>query len=249
MSDHGAPGGGEQGAPAGSHAKPLLLLCLFVVGLNLNLAVLGFVPALVGVDLKENPTGYVYVVLSAQAALSTAFLCLLWYVLRKAGQGLGAVGLRFRSLRRDMLFGVWTYLQVLPLIAASVLVVAFVLTRLGVSLQRSMVHEMAAESARHAASALAFAAMASVVAPVLEETLFRGLLYTSLRGWLGFWPAAVVSAACFAMMHVGASRLPTAILGLALAWTYERSGSLVPAIAAHALHNALLYGALLLVSR
>lgn len=249
MVENGVTAGAGDDPGAGPRADPFLLLCLFITGLSLNLGTASLAPSLLGVTLEGSPVAFVYTVLSAQVALGAVFLCLVRWALRRRGRGFEAVGLRFGSLRRDLLFGVATYLRILPLVLAAILIVALVLARLGVSFERSAVQEMAAESVRNAASVIAFAAMASAVAPVLEETLFRGLLYTALRQWFGFWTAAVVSAVCFAMMHAPASRLPTAVLGMALAWMYERSGSLIPAIGAHALHNGLFYGALLLVSR
>lgn len=249
MVENGPTAGAGSDPQAGPRADPFLLLCLFVVGLSLNLGTASLVPSLLGVTLGSNPTAFVYTVLSAQVALGAVFLYLVWRALKGRHWGLEAVGLRLGALRRDLLFGVAAYIRVLPLVVAAILTVALVLAKLGVSFERSAVQEMAAESVRNAASVIAFAAMASVVAPILEETLFRGLLFTALREWLGFWPAGMVSAACFAMMHAPASRLPTAVLGMALARMYERSGSLVPAIGAHALHNALFYGALLLASR
>lgn len=249
MVENGPTAGAGGNSRPGPRADPFPLLCLFVVGLSLNLGAGSLVAPLLGVTLESNPTAFVYTVLSAQVALGAVFLYLVWSVLRRRHRGFEAVGLRFWSLRRDLLFGVAAYIRVLPLVLAAILTVALVLAKLGVSFERSAVQEMAAESVRNAASVIAFAAMASAVAPVLEETLFRGLLYTALRERLGFWPAGMISAVCFAMMHAPAARLPTAVLGMALAWMYERSGSLVPAIGAHALHNALFYGALLLASR
>ena len=48
---------------------------------------------------------------------------------------------------------------------------------------------------------LAFAAV--VVAPVVEELLFRGLLLQGLMLRVGFWPAAVVSSVFFGVLHTG----------------------------------------------
>jgi membrane protease YdiL (CAAX protease family) len=87
---------------------------------------------------------------------------------------------------------------------------------------------------------LAMAAMAVIVAPILEEVLFRGILFRSLRSRLGFWGAGLVSAGLFAVVHMQplqAARL--AVLGMALAWVYERTGSLWAAITLHAVQNAL----------
>jgi membrane protease YdiL (CAAX protease family) len=79
-----------------------------------------------------------------------------------------------------------------------------------------------------------------VCAPLIEETLFRGLLYGSLRTRLGMWPSALVSAALFSLAH-GYSGLGTVTLFLgAVLWAlvYESTRSLLPTLLDHATNNA-----------
>ncbi len=80
-----------------------------------------------------------------------------------------------------------------------------------------------------------------VLAPVLEELVFRGLLYGTLRRRLGTLSAAAVSAGLFAVGHgyglPGLASVFTA--GVIYAWAYERTGSLLPGMAAHAVSNLL----------
>jgi membrane protease YdiL (CAAX protease family) len=78
-----------------------------------------------------------------------------------------------------------------------------------------------------------------VFAPVLEEIVFRGLLYGTLRRRLG-WPlAAVLSAAVFAAAHgYGVAGFGSVFAsGLMWAVAYEKTGSLLPGMAAHAANN------------
>jgi membrane protease YdiL (CAAX protease family) len=54
----------------------------------------------------------------------------------------------------------------------------------------------------------------------------------------GFWGAALISASLFALIHLDPLHsLRLAALGLVLAWVYERTGSLWPAIFLHAVQN------------
>lgn len=81
-----------------------------------------------------------------------------------------------------------------------------------------------------------------VVAPVIEELMFRGIIFVGLAKKLPLWVAAVVSALAFAFMHgqinVG---IYTFIFGLILSWVYIRSGSLYPGILAHFLNNLVAF--------
>ena len=93
-----------------------------------------------------------------------------------------------------------------------------------------------------ARTALALVA-AVLLAPIAEELLFRGLLYRALRRRRSVAVAAVVSAVLFAVVHLDvAVTQPLALVGLTLvgvvlAVVYERTGSLLVPVAAHAGYN------------
>ncbi len=96
---------------------------------------------------------------------------------------------------------------------------------------------------------------AVVVAPIAEEVLFRGVLFQAVRNRGGFWPAATVSSAVFALIHVEiVASQPLALVGLftfglVLAWSFHKAGSLVVPIVAHAVFNALVITFLLIADR
>ena len=79
-----------------------------------------------------------------------------------------------------------------------------------------------------------------VFAPVLEEVVFRGLLYGTLRRRLRWPAAAVLSAAVFAAAHgYGVAGFGSVFAsGVMWAVAYEKTGSLLPGMAAHAANNA-----------
>lgn len=83
--------------------------------------------------------------------------------------------------------------------------------------------------------------VAVVVAPVLEEALFRGLILNGLARRYGPWIACVWTAAFFALFHFYNpwQILPTFFLGLVLAWLVLATRSLVSAVVLHAAFNAL----------
>jgi ABC-2 type transport system permease protein/sodium transport system permease protein len=88
----------------------------------------------------------------------------------------------------------------------------------------------------------------AVLPAVLEELFFRGFLLAALLGE-GDRPgrAVLASAACFAIFHLLVSDalamerlLPSFLLGLALGWLAYVSGSVVPGMLLHVLHNGLI---------
>jgi membrane protease YdiL (CAAX protease family) len=80
----------------------------------------------------------------------------------------------------------------------------------------------------------------AVVAPIVEELFFRGFVYASFRQSHGVTTAAIVSSLMFALFHQDPyTYIPIAIIGLALVYLYETTGSLWPSIMLHSLNNLL----------
>jgi membrane protease YdiL (CAAX protease family) len=86
---------------------------------------------------------------------------------------------------------------------------------------------------------MSYAFMAVLIAPFTEEYLFRGLLFWALDREWGGWRAVVGSAAFFAIYHSPLSRLPVALLGMANALLFKKTGRLEPCVVLHMLHNAV----------
>jgi hypothetical protein len=80
----------------------------------------------------------------------------------------------------------------------------------------------------------------SVVAPIVEETFFRGFIYGWMRRHLNIPAAAALSGCFFALVHFQpVIFLPLAVLGAGLALLYEYSGSLLPGMIVHGLFNLI----------
>ncbi len=91
----------------------------------------------------------------------------------------------------------------------------------------------------------------AVIPAVCEELVFRGWMLSAVQGEqpsAGRQVAAVVlQAALFAVVHLLPERLPTTFaMGLVLGWMAIRTGSLLPGILCHAVHNAVPVGVSLL---
>lgn len=79
---------------------------------------------------------------------------------------------------------------------------------------------------------------ASILAPIVEEALFRGLLYAALRKYFGVLPAMALTSLLFAGVHVNIiSLVPIGLLSAVLCGVYEKRGSLWDPIIVHALFN------------
>jgi membrane protease YdiL (CAAX protease family) len=85
----------------------------------------------------------------------------------------------------------------------------------------------------------AFVLFAVVVAPVVEELLFRGILLPLLVRRAGPAPGLALASAAFAALHADLAAFPAlAILAAALSLAYARTRSLAVPIALHVAFNA-----------
>lgn len=90
--------------------------------------------------------------------------------------------------------------------------------------------------------------VAAIIAPVVEELLFRGLLYQWLRARLGRTAAVLLSAAIFSVVHVIPLLFPALFLiGIVLALAFEFGRSLWVSITLHFLQNALAVAAIFFI--
>jgi len=79
---------------------------------------------------------------------------------------------------------------------------------------------------------------AIVLAPIVEEIIFRGGIYSFLKSQATPVWAQLISATLFALMHGNLlSFLPLMLIGMLLARIYERSGNIVVPICFHACFN------------
>ena len=77
-----------------------------------------------------------------------------------------------------------------------------------------------------------------VLMPMLEELLFRGLVFRVLKKWISFPVAMVISAVLFALYHGNLVQFVYAFFcGLLLAFIYEKYGSLLAPILSHMTMN------------
>ncbi len=79
-----------------------------------------------------------------------------------------------------------------------------------------------------------------VLAPFAEELFFRGLIYDWFRQRWSFWVSALISSAWFALGHIDSIGVAVSgfIMGVVIAWAYERTKSLWMAIAIHIITNS-----------
>ncbi len=88
-------------------------------------------------------------------------------------------------------------------------------------------------------------AVTAILAPLLEETVFRGFLLTSLTKFMPTWLAVLISSLGFGAAHASARDLPQlAALGTLLGFSYVRSRNLLTPMLIHGAWNGTVLVAL-----
>jgi membrane protease YdiL (CAAX protease family) len=158
-------------------------------------------------------------------------------------RGIKGLGLRLKTVPKDLGVGFLTLLAVWPLVLAAMSLTMLITKQLYGRQYRIPPHEalkLITESPALPLQVL-LVIVAVVVAPVIEEMLFRGLFQTTIRSYLQRpWAAIVLTSLMFASIHTDISHWPSLfVLALGLGYAYEKSGSLLRPIFMHALFNGI----------
>jgi membrane protease YdiL (CAAX protease family) len=98
--------------------------------------------------------------------------------------------------------------------------------------------KQAMEIAREPAMLLASFVVMALLAPLVEETVFRGLLYGWVAARWGTIAAWIVSSVLFAAAHYEPAHVILVFpLGLWFGWLRRRTDSLWPSVVAHMVNN------------
>lgn len=105
------------------------------------------------------------------------------------------------------------------------------------SMQNSFTDSYSALSAGNAVISIISVA---ILAPIVEEVFFRGLIYTRLKSGMNKITAAVISSLLFGVMHGEIIWMLIGFMsGLALVWIFEKTRSLLGCITVHIANNTL----------
>jgi membrane protease YdiL (CAAX protease family) len=89
------------------------------------------------------------------------------------------------------------------------------------------------------------AIIAVATAPLVEELIYRGLLYSAFQRAVGQWGAVIIVASMFAGLHVvqywpnAGAILSITLLSLALTLIRARTGRLLPCFVVHLVFNGI----------
>jgi membrane protease YdiL (CAAX protease family) len=214
----------------------LLYLLLMLAGIPVFIKV---VKQAFGLDLVET-FGQNTIILSLSLVVNIV-TCLYIFNIVRTGYGLPVVslGLTIRNWKNDVKTGLKHYLIVLPVIIGSGFIVDSVLRAFGIEPeQQDIINNILSEDSLGVLAFMVFFGM--LAAPIVEELLFRGFLQSAVRITCDKWQTLFISGFVFALIHWnGHVFLQIFILGLLLAYLFEKTGSLVASMTVHICHNTV----------
>lgn len=81
-----------------------------------------------------------------------------------------------------------------------------------------------------------------IFGPLVEEVLFRGMVFGKLRRVFSFWPAALISGAIFGLYHMNLVQgIYAGVFGIILAYVFEKTETIWGCYLLHAFFNLSSY--------
>lgn len=216
----------------------VVVVVLSVVATVLLAVLFGLGTRLVGFDNAQQLIQSYPVVATgvAGAAIYGILLATIYgYIVRRRGLGWDALGFRRPPLLAMLLSPVIAFGQLIAAALMNLLVFSFT-----GSFENPQVEGITGGQSFSWLNFVLMLLVVGVVAPIVEETFFRGLVYGWMRRRVPIFVAVILSAAIFAVAHVIPLLLPALfVVGIILALAYELSGSLWLSILLHSLQNSL----------
>ena len=132
------------------------------------------------------------------------------------------------------------YLQMLPLIFIAGVFWSQIIKAFGLPLNHMPIIEIMFDSKLPSWAMFVICIEAVILAPIAEELIFRGVLFSTLRNNLSFALSALISAVLFSLLHGNyLSFLPIAVLAFVFSWIYEKTNNLAYPIILHSIYNTV----------
>jgi membrane protease YdiL (CAAX protease family) len=163
----------------------------------------------------------------------------LYFVLKERQENITSLGLTTRKFFTNIRYGIFAYVGLVPILASVIYITTALFKAFNIPIEPQPVLVILREE-NHIPSLIYMGFFTSLVGPFLEEIFFRGFAYGVFKKSLGIFWGIVTSALFFAYIHANlASFFPIFCLGVLLTYLYEKTGSLIPSITVHTIHNSL----------
>jgi len=214
----------------------LAYVILMFVGMPL---IIQFVSAIFGDNFISN-IGSRNVILFVTLFINLSVCSYVFYIVHvECHQSISALGLSLVNVWNNIKQGIKKYLVTLPFIILAGFVINLISSYYGINPEmQDVVQWVLEEKSLFILISLIFFGI--IIAPLIEEIIFRGFLQSALKNYLGRRYAILVSASLFAAVHMDIfAFFQILILGILLGYLYEKTQTLAASVVIHILHNSL----------
>ncbi len=193
----------------------------------------GFLAGLIPIIQNEN----FMMIFNTLIMNAVAIGVLLYFVIKKRKQHIAAIGITSKSTVKCILYGFVGYIALLPVVMVIMVVTFFVTQLIQYEPPLQPIVEVILEEKQ--TFILWFSTIfAAIFGPIAEEVFFRGFAYPAIRKKVGIFWGMIIISSIFALLHAHiVGFLPIMALGMLLVYLYEKTGSIVPCITVHIIHN------------
>jgi membrane protease YdiL (CAAX protease family) len=173
---------------------------------------------------------------------SVVLFVIIWFLRKVHRRKLASLGLVRENLTRNIFYGACGYIAVMPVVFIIGILVYVLLNIFKLTPPPQPIVELFLME-KNTALVFGSSIIAAFFGPVIEEIFFRGVMYNAVKRKLGVFRGILITSVLFSFLHTHAFSyflvgfIPIAILGAALAYLYEKTGSLIPSITLHILNN------------
>jgi len=180
---------------------------------------------------------HVRMMLNSSILDALAIVFVLYMVVVKYGQSVKRLGLSASNFFRDVFVGIASYIALMPILAGALLLVVGLANALNYKPPMEPILKLFLKE-RSMPFLLYSTIFVTLCGPIMEEIFFRGFMYSAFKKKAGVIGAIIASSFLFSVLHTSVvGFLPIMVLGALLAYLYERTGSLIPSITVHIIHN------------
>ncbi len=133
-----------------------------------------------------------------------------------------------------------------PLVLAVAIATSILFKAIGIEIKTPAIELLLKNCSWNELAVIGFFAV--VVAPVVEEIIFRRIIFGFFVPWAGKVPALILTSIIFAIAHDAKVQFPALfLLGAGMQMMYIRSRSIYPSMLLHAFNNSIALGLLILI--
>ena len=166
-----------------------------------------------------------------------AVVLILYFTITRYKENLAALGLSAKNFVRNVFYGLVGYVAATPVLIAVLIIILIIINITKYVPEQQPVVELFLKE-KNTAFLVFTSLFAAVMGPIIEELFFRGFMYNAFKKYTGIFWATLITAVIFAALHTNlVGFLPIMVLGILLAYLYEKTGTLVSSMTVHIIHN------------